>query len=85
MQGDDAEPRNLYSFVLDSTVTPKAIDLHKLDANGKRGEKAMEGLYELADGKLRFYLTHQPGPPWNRPTELKKAKGVSFMQFRRVP
>jgi uncharacterized protein (TIGR03067 family) len=81
---DDADPDNLFHFVLDSSVTPKAIDLHKLDAKGQRNEKAIEGLYEIDGDKLRLCVTTQPGPPWNRPAEMKAEEGsVILLVFGR--
>ena len=60
------EPINRLHIVVDSTVTPKAIDFHEFD-KGKRGDKIAEGLYEIDGDKLRICLKQQSGPPWNRP------------------
>lgn len=80
----EANPDNLYHIVLDSSVTPKAVDLHKSDAKGQRGEKVMEGLYEIDGDTLRLCMHPQSGPPWDRPTEMKAEEGrVVLVTFRR--
>jgi uncharacterized protein (TIGR03067 family) len=76
-----------YHVVLDSTVTPKAIDWHKSDANGKRGDKMGEGIFEIDGDKLRICLKLRSEPPWNRPTAMQSTEegGEILMVFRREP
>jgi uncharacterized protein (TIGR03067 family) len=84
--GDNKDRTEKFHVVLDSTVTPKAIDLHKF-ADGKAGDKFAEGLYEIDGDKLRLCVKLQSGPPWSRPTMIQSTEeGEEFlMVFRREP
>jgi uncharacterized protein (TIGR03067 family) len=84
--GDNKDPNNELHLVLDSTVTPKAIDVHVLEKD-KRGDKMAEGLYEIDGNKLRICIKEQSMPPWNRPTAMQSTEEGKemLMVLRREP
>jgi uncharacterized protein (TIGR03067 family) len=62
-----------FHLVLDSTVTPKAMDFHAYRKDEIR-EKMGEGLYDIDGDKLRICMKSQSMPPWNRPTAIQSTK-----------
>jgi uncharacterized protein (TIGR03067 family) len=69
----DQEQKEQFRIVVDPSVTPQAIDIHKSDDNGKRAEKLFEGVFEAKGDDLRICFTAQSGPPWNRPGSIQPA------------
>ena len=65
------DPRN--KFKLDSSRTPKTIDLTPLDGPRKGGIVA--GIYSLQNGQLRLCINIFGKDPARRPTEFKTQAG----------
>jgi uncharacterized protein (TIGR03067 family) len=76
------DQKEQFRFVLDTSVTPSAIDIYKSD-NGKRAEKVFEGVFSVDGDDFRICFAPQPGPPWNRPAALQPAGGEALVVFRK--
>jgi uncharacterized protein (TIGR03067 family) len=70
-QPEDMQQKEQFRIIVDPSVSPAAIDIHKSDDNGKRAEKLFEGVYEVKGDDLRICFTAQQGPPWNRPSSIQ--------------
>jgi uncharacterized protein (TIGR03067 family) len=79
----DGEGRKC-KFTLDSSKTPKAIDLIPCDGDGKG--KTFPGIYSLENGKLRLCLNIFGKDLSKRPTEFKTqaGDGTGFVTLERA-
>jgi uncharacterized protein (TIGR03067 family) len=66
-----------YSFKLDPSKKPKAIDVTALDGPFK--DKSVPAIYELEGDELRFCMPNQETK--DRPTEFKAAEGSKLGLF----
>jgi uncharacterized protein (TIGR03067 family) len=76
------DPKN--KFKLDSSKTPKTIDLTPIDGPNKG--KTFAGIYSLKDGQLRLCINIFGKDITQRPTEFKTqaGDGVAFVTLERA-